>query len=181
MDSTVPPPPLLQAAPNSRHNRTPSQLSDTDTIDTASQKSISLSSPAGSKRNSWKSEDPRQSFSTTSSGDYAYSKSGSDPFAGMEDVDVSQSESNKTVPGLTVSSEQDSPQGSDSGGSKSIPLPTYPPTRMSRHQDDTASIAESFTSTSSRKTRPESLLMAIPTGSLILGVALVDFNHLVCT
>ncbi|KAH6893705.1 cytoplasmic protein [Coprinopsis sp. MPI-PUGE-AT-0042] len=50
---------------------------------------------------------------------------------------------------------------------------------MSRHQDDTASIAESFTSNSSRKTRPESLLMAIPTGSLILGVGLVDFNHLV--
>lgn len=60
--------------------------------------------------------------------------------------------------------------------SVSIPLPTYPPPP---HRDDTASIAESFTSTSSRKARPESLLMSIPDGQLVLGVALVDFNHVV--
>ncbi|KAJ2923004.1 hypothetical protein H1R20_g14090, partial [Candolleomyces eurysporus] len=63
----------------------------------------------------------------------------------------------------------------EEGGMVPIPLPTYPPPQ---HRDDTASIA-SFASSSSRKARPESLLMTLPEGQLVLGVALVDFNHLV--
>jgi hypothetical protein len=52
---------------------------------------------------------------------------------------------------------------------------TYPPKPQ---PDDTMSIS-SFASTSSRKARPESLLILPTTDPLILGVALVDFNHLV--
>lgn len=52
---------------------------------------------------------------------------------------------------------------------------TYPP----RKQSDTESIAESFASGSSRKARPESILLEPPPGKLVLGIALVDFNHLV--
>jgi hypothetical protein len=39
-----------------------------------------------------------------------------------------------------------------------------------------ASFATS-TSSYSRKARPESLLMDLPNGPLVLGIALVDFNH----
>ncbi|KAF9560885.1 hypothetical protein CPC08DRAFT_459598 [Agrocybe pediades] len=53
---------------------------------------------------------------------------------------------------------------------------TYPPTPPNR--DDTMSIS-SFASTSSRKARPESLLINPTKDPIVLGVALVDFNHLV--
>lgn len=58
----------------------------------------------------------------------------------------------------------------------SVPLPTYPP--FPARTDDTVSIA-SFASGSSKKARPESMLMTVPDGPLVLGIALVDFNHLV--
>lgn len=54
---------------------------------------------------------------------------------------------------------------------------TYPPTTSSDTTD-----ADSFTSaasTYSRKARPESMLLQPPHGPLVLGIALVDFNHLV--
>lgn len=54
---------------------------------------------------------------------------------------------------------------------------TYPPSPPSR--DDAMSVS-SFASTSSRKARPESLLINPTAEPLVLGVALVDFNHLVC-
>ena len=58
---------------------------------------------------------------------------------------------------------------------KEFKSPTYPPTPP---RDDTMSIS-SFASTSSRKARPESLIIAPTNDPLVLGVALVDFNHLV--
>ncbi|KAF9448726.1 hypothetical protein P691DRAFT_800360 [Macrolepiota fuliginosa MF-IS2] len=54
---------------------------------------------------------------------------------------------------------------------------TYPPTIPNR--DDTISISSLTSTTSSRKARPESLLVTSPKGPLVLGIALVDFNHLV--
>ncbi|KAH7885401.1 transport protein Avl9-domain-containing protein [Phlebopus sp. FC_14] len=54
---------------------------------------------------------------------------------------------------------------------------TYPPTPSSGVTD-----ADSFTSAASsysKKARPESLLLQPPEGPLVLGIALVDFNHLV--
>ncbi|KAF9220929.1 hypothetical protein BS17DRAFT_786226 [Gyrodon lividus] len=54
---------------------------------------------------------------------------------------------------------------------------TYPPTPSSGATD-----AESFASaasTYSRKARPESMLLQPPEGPLVLGIALVDFNHMV--
>ena len=59
--------------------------------------------------------------------------------------------------------------------SKEFKSPTYPPTPP---KDDTMSIS-SFATTSSRKARPESLIIAPTNDPLVLGVALVDFNHLV--
>lgn len=54
---------------------------------------------------------------------------------------------------------------------------TYPPTPSSRTTD-----TESFSSVNSsysKKARPESMLLQPPEGPLVLGIALVDFNHLV--
>lgn len=50
----------------------------------------------------------------------------------------------------------------------------YPPSSPGR-----SSVASFATSNSSysRKARPESLLMGLPNGPLVLGIALVDFNH----
>ncbi|TFK23074.1 hypothetical protein FA15DRAFT_705816 [Coprinopsis marcescibilis] len=162
---------------DSKHTRTLSRDSDADT---ASQKSISLSSPSDSPRNSIISDkDPRQSFVTTSSDSYSYIRRDSDAYSGIDD-DVSRFDvagGPAAVPYAPVASDTSASWGrDDSGDSRSIPLPTYPPTQ--KHHDDSASIA-SFASTSSRKARPESLVVSIPNGQLILGVALVDFNHLV--
>ncbi|KAF5380691.1 hypothetical protein D9757_007039 [Collybiopsis confluens] len=105
---------------------------ESDDGDTASQKSISLSSsPAISARNSLQHLDTDESSFTSS----------------------------------PVSKE-----------SPALPLPpTYPP----RRQSDSVSVAESFASGSSKKARPESILLQPPPGKLVLGIALVDFNHLV--
>lgn len=54
---------------------------------------------------------------------------------------------------------------------------TYPPTPSSVTTD-----VDSFTSAASsysKKARPESMLLQPPEGPLVLGIALVDFNHLV--
>lgn len=54
---------------------------------------------------------------------------------------------------------------------------TYPPTPSSGATD-----TDSFTSAASsysKKARPESMLLQPPEGPLVLGIALVDFNHLV--
>ncbi|KAF7987032.1 hypothetical protein HWV62_147 [Athelia sp. TMB] len=63
------------------------------------------------------------------------------------------------------------------------PLPTYPPTPIQQEtagtpRAETASIS-SFASNSSRKARPESTLLQPAAGPLVLGIALIDFNHLV--
>ncbi|TEB20652.1 hypothetical protein FA13DRAFT_1742740 [Coprinellus micaceus] len=107
--------------------------------------------------------DPRQSFASRSSGSYSYSQRDSvvDAPGGL----YARTENVSQGSGSVYSDEKD-------GLDASIPLPTYPPPPR---QDDTASIA----STSSRKARPESLLMSLPDGQLVLGVALVDFNHVV--
>ncbi|KAJ6582813.1 transport protein Avl9-domain-containing protein [Mycena sp. CBHHK59/15] len=58
---------------------------------------------------------------------------------------------------------------------KDLATTTYPP---SPPKGDAESIA-SFASGSSRKTRPESMLVIPSDRPLVLGIALVDFNHLV--
>lgn len=58
------------------------------------------------------------------------------------------------------------------------PPTTYPPPSASTDTADLDSIT-SAASTYSRKARPESMLLQPPNGPLVLGIALVDFNHLV--
>ncbi|KAJ3904667.1 transport protein Avl9-domain-containing protein [Lentinula edodes] len=169
---------------------------DSDDGDTASQRSISLSSPAVSARNSVQVDHPqlRQSESYESSNTSRYN---------FHDVDdplssdtLSKRESRPYTLDTDFSSDADdmsyashdmvqheSPNTSASGSildepkapSPMLSPPTYPPRRHS----DVESIAESFASGSSKKARPESILLQPPPGKLVLGIALVDFNHLV--
>ncbi|TFK33030.1 transport protein Avl9-domain-containing protein, partial [Crucibulum laeve] len=145
---------------------------DDDDADTASQRSISLSSPSSSPRHSRLStlshdeHDPRQSFAR-SSGSYSHRAS-----------HISSTEStNISLESPITSAASSSPASPKKTLPPPLPLPTYPPPVPLTH-DDAISVT-SFTSTSSRKARPESLLVLPPSGGLILGIALVDFNHLV--
>ncbi|KAJ3812652.1 transport protein Avl9-domain-containing protein [Lentinula aff. lateritia] len=169
---------------------------DSDDGDTASQRSISLSSPAVSARNSVQVDHPqlRQSESYESSNTSRYkfhdvndplssdtlSKRESRPYtldtdfsSDAEDMsyashDMVQHESPNTSASGSILDEPKAP-------SPMLSPPTYPPRRHS----DVESIAESFASGSSKKARPESILLQPPPGKLVLGIALVDFNHLV--
>ncbi|RXW17801.1 hypothetical protein EST38_g8052 [Candolleomyces aberdarensis] len=179
MPSPPSPPSLSSLSSQPNHARTPSRDvggADSDDGDTASQKSISLSSPPASPRHSVISDvDPRQSFATSRSSDsYSSSRRRSDGYGDLEaeEPDLYGRTDNASAGSSNPASPSSENEG---GGMVPIPLPTYPPPQ---HRDDTASIA-SFASSSSRKARPESLLMTLPEGQLVLGVALVDFNHLV--
>jgi len=142
--------------------------SDDEDADTASQRSISLSSPSNSKRNSVTS-DPRQSFATRSSGSISNSYRASDPFTD-ESFDAFARRMRQGTPNSSVA-----PSVLEDETREINPF-TYPPTPPNK--DDAVSIS-SFASTSSRKARPESLLITPTSEPLVLGVALVDFNHLV--
>ncbi|KAJ3866537.1 transport protein Avl9-domain-containing protein [Lentinula novae-zelandiae] len=149
---------------------------DSDDGDTASQRSISLSSPAVSARNSVQVDHPqlRQSDSDT------LSKRESRPYT--LDTDFSSDADDMSYASHDMV-QHESPNTSASGSildepkapSPMLSPPTYPPRRHS----DVESIAESFASGSSKKARPESILLQPPPGKLVLGIALVDFNHLV--
>jgi len=153
---------LHPPSPTNSEPRNVLRESDDEDADTASQLSIPLSSPPRSRRTSTASHDPRQSFATYSSGSYS----------NRDDSNSERDDVNYWVatPGTSVS------PTSNSDAPTEFKSPTYPPTPPNR--DDTMSIS-SFASTSSRKARPESLIIAPTNDPLVLGVALVDFNHLV--
>lgn len=165
---------------------------DSDDGDTASERSISLSSPAVSARNSVQT-DHAQFFAQAGrpeayrvfdgpnplKSDSSYKRE-SKPYTLDTDFSDADDMSNRSQD----MAQRDSPNTSTSGSmfdeikaNPSLSPPTYPPRRLS----DTDSIAESFASGSSKKARPESILLHPPPGKLILGIALVDFNHLVCS
>ena len=153
MVSTILPPPS-PSGPQPRIIRE----SDDEDADTASQRSISLSSPSHSQRHSLTS-DPRQSFATQSSDEYS-----------VGDARNSVSEDDN------LSLHLEERQATSMSPPPEFKPVTYPPSPPNR--DDAMSVS-SFASTSSRKARPESLLITPTNDPLILGVALVDFNHLV--
>ena len=152
MTSRILPPP----SPTNSEPRSVSRESDDEDADTASQLSIPLSSPPRSRRSSTASHDPRQSFA--SSGSSNRDSSSVRDGVGRHVVETPQTS-------VSPTSISDAP--------KEFKYPPTPPNR-----DDTLSIS-SFASTSSRKARPESLIIAPTNDPLVLGVALVDFNHLV--
>ncbi|KAJ7078547.1 transport protein Avl9-domain-containing protein [Mycena belliarum] len=140
-----------------------------DDGDTASQRSISLSSPAVSPRSSV--QNPPHHFDTISN-------RASNPYT--LDTDLSSEPDDSSMftrdTGLPESPNTSAaPSVYEEPKDHAMLVPTYPP---SPPKDDTASIA-SVASGSSRKARPESVLVLPGDRPLILGIALVDFNHLV--
>ena len=169
MASALLPPP----SPPTSHAPELARESDEESADTASQESVSLSSLPQSKRNSLATDsDPRQSFARSSGG-----------YSSHQGSVMSGSSGSPRVKGWTPMSrhladlaEVTSPVAGMSGiAQREFKPATYPPKPQ---PDDTMSIS-SYASTSSRKARPESLLIQPTTEPVILGVALVDFNHLV--
>ncbi|KAJ6585376.1 transport protein Avl9-domain-containing protein [Mycena capillaripes] len=137
-----------------------------DDGDTASQRSISLSSPAVSPRNSVQNQSKH--FDTLSN-------RASNPYT--LDTDLSSEADDSSM----YTHETGVPESPNTSAAPSVfeepkeTMPTYPP---SPPRGDTESIA-SVASGSSRKARPESMLVIPGDRPLVLGIALVDFNHLV--
>ncbi|KAF8625989.1 hypothetical protein AX17_006713 [Amanita inopinata Kibby_2008] len=157
------------------------QLQDDDDGDTASQRSISLSSPNVSPRNSIRDNiTPLHSTSAVASISESFSKRLS--HSTTLDTDFS-SEADDASLYVHETSSHETPSTSAAPSvyeehkeTRNSTLTTYPPIPL--HRESSISIS-SFASTSSRKTRPESLLVTQPDGPLVLGIALVDFNHLI--
>ncbi|KAF7768267.1 hypothetical protein Agabi119p4_7510 [Agaricus bisporus var. burnettii] len=182
----------MEPPPTAAAHSQPDHDSDADT---ASQRSISLDSPPLSPRTDardflanpgafLRSDDKRESNQFTVDTDF--SSDTDDMSMHKHRASVVAESPNTTAPPSIFEEEpltatKQSINGLvDSQPSSSLPTPmatTYPPT-PSAH-DDTISISSLTSNTSSRKARPESLLVSPPEGPLVLGIALVDFNHLV--
>ena len=181
--------------------------------DTASQRSISLSSPSHSPRHSLathesddahmflanpsaflRGNDKRESNQFTVDTDFSsepddmsmYNKRRMSIAGETPDTSAAPSilEDERPIAvreNITMSSILKSPDARPSPMQATIPsvATTYPP--FSATRDDTVSISSFMSTTSSRKVRPETLLLAPSNEPLVLGIALVDFNHLVCS
>ncbi|KAG1790283.1 transport protein Avl9-domain-containing protein [Suillus plorans] len=154
-----------------------SEFDDDDAdADTASQRSISLSSPPHSPGHDRNAALLAQDF---------FARRGSqddsldiDFNSEMDDVSDSFSERNaRRASSNTSAAPSSSVALFDEPKFNTPHAMTYPPTLSSGATD-----TDSFTSAASsysKKARPESMLLQPPEGPLVLGIALIDFNHLV--
>ncbi len=149
-----------------------------DDTDTASQHSISFTSPAASTSTS-----PHHSFHhPTFSMDHTSRRQSNPHTISTESSDDPDDASLLTGHTSSVTSPGESVLGHDDEDTKQVP-PTPLPAALERNvyppKSPGRSSVASFATTSSysRKVRPESLLIDPPKGPLILGIALVDFNH----
>jgi len=148
--------------------------SDNESADTASQESVSLSSAPPSNRNSFANSDPRQSFATQSSESYTMNRDS------IMSRHIALSEGGRlSTPSRRASEMNEAILPPATRLSASMPVESKPTTYPPKPPPDDAMSISSFASTSSRKARPESLLIQPTIDPLILGIALVDFNHLV--
>lgn len=145
--------------------------SDDDT-ETTSQHSIPLNSPSTSLHSISAPLRAQQFFARRDSqGDSIEIDFNSE----SDDVHDSLSEGYRGRAGSTPSIAPFSQASEKKHGSSPM---TYPPTPSSGND---AHSSVSTTSSYSKKARPESMLLQPPDGPLILGIALVDFNHLAST
>jgi hypothetical protein len=174
----------------------PHQHDHDSDADTASQRSISLDSPPRSPRTDahnflanpgafLRSDDKRESKQSTVDTDFGSDTDEMSMYKHRVSV-VGETPDTTAPPSifeeepLTAAKESINVSLGFLSSTPSIHTPTattYPPTPPAR--DDTVSISSMTSTTSSRKARPESLLVNPPEGPLVLGIALVDFNHLV--
>lgn len=143
--------------------------------DTASQRSISLSSPPHSPGHVSNTAPRTQDFLARRSGSQGDSLE-IDFNSETDDVSDTFSERN-TRHTSSITSAAPSAALFDEPKYSMPYAVTYPPTLSSGATD-----TDSFTSAASsysKKARPESMLLQPPEGPLVLGIALIDFNHLV--
>lgn len=146
-----------------------------DDADTASQRSISLSSPAASNRNS-----KAEPISPLKRESHPYTIS-TDASSERDDTSLWTRPSSVTSAAPSTFAADETVTNLSSLGTKSPPpaVVSYPPPPLSAGMQSAASFE---TSTSySKKARPESMLVQPTKGPLVLGIALVDFNHQVRT
>ncbi|KNZ73160.1 Late secretory pathway protein avl9 [Termitomyces sp. J132] len=144
---------------------------DDDDADTASQRSIPLSSPAVSQRNSMRYSDAHSAQSHYDDFLKRDSYRVETGFDSEDSSSMSLHSINDTPVSSASASVYDEPKDYDD-----IPIPTDPPILSKR--EDRSSMSSSA-SMSSRKARPESLIVTLKNEPIIHGVALVDFNHLI--
>ena len=158
--------------------------SEIDESDKASQRSISLSSPRDSVLSHGATRDERpfhlqEQFETPRAPELHSLETRQDeqPKLQRELVDSESTETKETFMSPSSSSVSADETRRSSQTSVTTSSIKYPP--HTAHENDTASML-SYASSSSRKVRPESMLVEPPPGPIVPGIALVDFNHLVC-
>ena len=145
-----------------------------DDADTASQHSISFSSsPAASPRDSTFSELSIVDASSRRPHPYIVSTESS----GTDDTSLyngrSSSVTSQGKPSLYSPAKSVPPTPLTAALQNNV----YPPAQIQSPGHSSVASFETTTSSYSKKARPESLLPDPPKGPLVLGVALVDFNH----
>ncbi|TRM63898.1 transport protein Avl9-domain-containing protein [Schizophyllum amplum] len=143
-------------------------LQPDDDDETASQRSISLSSPAASARNSTQGHVYASSRDST-----VFSKRDSHPYTLSSDLSSEVDERGQQSPVSTANTSIEEEPATEADAKAYAPPISPDPAEHGRH----LSIAS--TGSSSRKARPESMLVLPGGGPIILGIALVDFNHIV--
>ncbi|KAI0059582.1 hypothetical protein BV25DRAFT_1828836 [Artomyces pyxidatus] len=149
----------------------PDDHEDASDVDTASQRSISLSSPPASPRQSTHSPE----YSTRrESHPYTISTLSTEP----EDYASSYDTRPSSITSVDLYDEpkRDFNPMTPSASTATVTTTYPPPQPQSAGHSSVDSFATSVSS-HSKKARPESLLVEPPTGPLVLGIALVDFNH----
>lgn len=171
---------LSSPSPSPRRQNFFEHDSDDDAV---SQRSISLSSPTTSVQPSAAGQPEgwtMKESNLTMAEERVFDLEGMDAGVSPMSMSSTRPEERKDVAAApTRPSSQSSSLLSPSNSDESKTEIKYPPKPF--RMDSDASSTASFSSSSSRKERPESCLMELPKGPLVPGVALVDFNHLVRT
>lgn len=162
-------------------------FSDDEDAETASQRSIPLSSPSTPPDHEHRTQEPVALVESSSPPPPNSTPSLQKSLKLLPEFETSSlgdTISEIDVEGVSFSSsssQADTRRSSLSAAAPAVLEPKseirYPPTRF--NLDNDAASMTSFSSSSSRKARPESLLVEAPQGPLVLGIGLVDFNHLV--
>lgn len=157
--------------------------SDNELSDQASQRSISLSSPRDSVHSCRDSREESayiaaQANTPTVADFHTLDSREKERLGRIDVVDLSEPldmKDNVISPSSSSLSHDETRRSSQT--SLTTSSIKYPPTQAV-YETDTASMV-SYSSTSSRKARPESKLIEPPSGPIVPGIALIDFNHLV--
>jgi hypothetical protein len=145
-----------------------------DDADTASQHSISFSSsPAASPRDSTFPELSVAGASRRRLHPYTVSTGSSEP----DDTSLYNGRSSSVTSHVELSLDSPAKAVPPTPLTAALHTNVYPPAQIQSPGHSSVASFETTASSYSKRARPESLLPDLPKGPLVLGVALVDFNH----